>query len=1398
MANQKKSNENTGLEIAVIGMAGRFPGARSIEEFWRNLTGGVESITRFTADELVASGVSQEDVDSGRYVNAKGFMENVEWFDGAFFGYTTRECELMDPQVRLFHEVAYEALETAGYTGPSSDRQIALFAGAPANHFWNTLPIVSRDPHTNYQAWLLNDKDFLATRVSHNLNLTGPSYTIDTACSTGLVAIDMACRSLLSGACDMALAGAVSLSLPPKRGYLYADGMINSPDGHCRPFDSHGRGTLEGDGVGVVVLKRMDEAIHCGDAIWAVVKGTATNNDGARKVGFTAPSIEGQAEVIRAAMYMAEVDPESIGYVEAHGTGTALGDPIEVEGLKLAFNSSKTGFCYIGSVKSNIGHLNAAAGIAGFIKAVMAVKEGLIPPTLHYERPNPEIDFSRSPFMVNNTTVAWATEGLRRAGVSSFGIGGTNAHVILEQYTDVGSAPCPRRWHVLPLSAKTDRALDDVSRQLAGYLRRNPSCNLADVAFTLQVGRRHFSHRRIVLASDSEQAASRLMELASDRQLDPVSNGSDPLVWVFSGDAGGCADIGRNLYSTEPMFRRHVDRYLGWILSRTNVDLKGVLFRNSQSMGDGLDQKLDGLCLFIVELAMAQLLMDLNLTPTYILADGVGEVVAAYVAGMITLDEALILATFRTGLGGRRPSLDAIKFHKRAIPVISLTTAAELTTVEDFTANKFINLATEPWTKMADMSRLPRAVYLVLGAGEFASDQSAVQDTEEHSFLRMFPRQDEDADQKFHDVIGFLWRRGFSVQWSGLYEAESRRRVPLPSYPFEPKYYWKFANEALVEVVPQSPSTSGHPSSAPLRNELENWFYLPTWEVKPVPRLDPMNLSEPPARWIALVDESGVSDWVVDGLRKSGCEVITASVADDVAEIMRDFQPQRILHGLLLDCWEGPGRIKQVLMRTVELVRTLPPNVAITILSTGLHGLNGEPLEADKATMLGLMNVIRQEYPTVAVRSVDWDREQLSRRESGTLDRLISELLWTTSGDPIVAYRDRQRFVQNFSLEPLEEPSTVVFQSGKTYALIGGLGDIGMALATFMIQSAGPGIKLAFLGRSAPNSGQIQHLDRLVKMGAEVAFRAVDVLDKGKLSVTLDEIESSLGPLVGVVYLVGAADGRNIPLTNLRDQDFQAQLEAKVYGVKGLEHALRGRNLEFVVLMSSLSSLLGGLGYGAYASANAFQDQFARQISRRSPTRWVSVGWDGWSIPNSQKRSEFFDVNRVIQISPQEGGEALARILAHDGFSNIYVSTQDLQLRLEHWWYSLNFGLDSPMNMQSLAVPGESLQYPDDLDSIKDIVANVLEEFLETPAVGTDDNIFELGLSSIDTVHVAYLLTQALGREVPVTTIFTNPTVGRLAKDLTAKERDSGELFVERVVGRSRKRRSMATEEDLW
>jgi acyl transferase domain-containing protein len=648
--------EEFNYDIAIISMAGRFPGAANVGEFWPNLLHGNEAISFFSDEELLRNGVDSALLNDPNYVKAGAVIDNAEYFDAPFFNLTRREAETTDPQHRLFLEHAWEALETAGYDAEKYPGRIGVFAGESFNSYLVHNLIPSRELIESigaFQVLIGNDRDHLTTTTAYKLNLQGPCVSVQTACSTSLVAVHLACQSLLNAECDMALAGGVSIGVPQVQGAIYQEGGILAPDGHCRAFDSKAAGTVKGNGVGVVLLKRLADALRDGDTIEAVIKGSAVNNDGSLKVGYTAPSVTGQAGVIEEALAMAAVEPETIGYVETHGTGTALGDPIEIAALTQAFGATESKHCAIGSVKTNIGHLDAAAGISGLIKTALIVKHKQIPPSLHFEQPNPNIDFSRTPFYVNTELRAWEANGFpRRAGVSSFGIGGTNAHVIVEEPPVLDPSGPSRTYQLLALSAKTTNALDQMTANLAGHLKANPEIKLADVSYTLLRGRKKFNHCRTFVCKDIDDALKCLTSLDSSRVY-THSREQDELqiVFMFPGQGSQHAHMGRELYQQESVFREEIDRCAEILQIPLGLDLRALLYPDPDSVAAASEQLKQTFiaqpALFVVEYALAKQLMEWGVHPQAMIGHSIGEFVAACLADVFSLEDALKLVVAR-------------------------------------------------------------------------------------------------------------------------------------------------------------------------------------------------------------------------------------------------------------------------------------------------------------------------------------------------------------------------------------------------------------------------------------------------------------------------------------------------------------------------------------------------------------------------------------------------------------------------------------------------------------------------------------------------------------------------------------------------------------------------------
>ncbi|HKR63899.1 MAG TPA: amino acid adenylation domain-containing protein, partial [Thermoanaerobaculia bacterium] len=1192
-------------DVAIIGISARLPNAPDVATFWRNLRDGVESSVTLTDEQLRAAGVPRELARDPRYVRTKPFLADIDLFDAAHFGIGPREADVMDPQHRLFLECAWEALESAGEIDCAGAR-VGVFAGASLNSYvlHNLLPNRALlDSLGIYPVLIGNDRDFVATRVSYKLDLRGPSLNVSTACSTSLVAVHLACRSLLDGQCDMAIAGAASVKVPQTEGYVYDEGGIMSPDGRCRAFDARANGTVGGSGVGVVILKRLDDAMRDGDPILAVIKSTAMTNDGADKVGYTAPSISGQATAIANAHAAANIDPETIDYIEAHGTGTSLGDPIEIAALTDAFRrkTQKRNFCAIGSVKTNVGHLDAAAGVAGLIKTVLALNAEEIPPSLNFETPNPNIDFDNSPFFVNQTLRAWPRgDKPRRAGVSSFGLGGTNVHVVLEEAPQTTShqQPATDDPQLLVLSARSQESLDAQTSAVAGAIA---NATLADAAFTLAVGRRAFDHRRFAVCRDAHEAAEVLRARDPRRVITGTRSGDPRVVFLFPGGGAQYASMGAELYATEPVYRDAIDEC-------------GALIANRDDTSELPSRALPAL--FAVEYAMARLWRSWGLEPHALLGHSAGEYAAACIAGVFSLRDALALVALRgrlfetlapgamlsvpmseeeaapfarggvsiaavnhpascvlagpvdaidrlervIGVDARRihiavaahsqlvePILDefrrfvaSIERHAPRIPIYSNLTGTRLTNDE----------ARDPeyWTRhlretvrfanaAAELLRDPNAVFLETGPGNTLS-----------SLVQRHPARGEQP------CIASM-RHPNDAQADRAFLLHAAGRLWLEGAPLD----WKrvYANGARRRIA--LPGTAFIRKRHWIKPRVErrgvaDWFYAPTWKRVTAAPLPPRQDAER----IVLFDA-------------------------DVHE----------------------------LLRVARAAKERDRDVHITVITRNAQDVTGdEPLDPERATILGALKVIAQESPHIRCDAVDVDRI--------TPDAAAGNAMFTAQRGP---YR------WELAYEPMRLDSPPRLKNGGTYVITGGGGGVARILVRYLRE---------------------KYDARVIALTREVA----DVADESQLRAAFDRI----GTIDGVIHAAGVTRGRSIfvPFEELTDEDIDEQFRAKVHGTRSLAGALEGRALDFVLLMSSNASILGGLGLAAYAAANQFLDAFAALMNRRGDVPWISANWDGW--PSGAPSSSEF------AMSLNEATDAFERVTSARG--QVVVSAGDLHARL--------------------------------------------------------------------------------------------------------------------------------------
>lgn len=1491
--------------IAIIGIAGRFPGAKNVEEFWHNLCNGVESISFFSEEELAAAGVDRALLNNPNYVKANAVLEDIEMFDAAFFGFTPREAQAMDPQQRLLLECAWNALENAGYDSQTYPGRIGIYAGSSMSSYLyrnlssnpDLLKLVDFDWLQQQDPISLgNDRDYLTTRISYKLGLTGPSMSINTACSTSLVAVHTACQSLLNYQCEMALAGGVSIQVPQISGYLYREGGIASPDGHCRTFDAKAQGTLFCSGLGLVLLKRLEDALADGDYIYAVIKGSAINNDGTQKVSYTAPSVEGQVGVITEALAVAGISPETISYIEAHGTGTALGDPIEVAAMTQAFRAStdKKGFCAIGSVKPNVGHLNRAAGIASLIKTLMALKHQLIPLSLNYEQPNPNLDFGNSPFFVNTTLREWKTNGTpRRAGVTSLGFGGTNAHAVLEEAPLTEPSDASRTCQLLLLSAKSDSALETATKNLASHLKQHPELNLADVAYTLQIGRRGFNHRRMLVCRDLADAVTALETLEPKRIVTQFQEPKErSVVFMFSGQGSQYVNMALELYQSEPTFREEIDLCAEILQPHLGLDLRDLLYPDQDQAEEATEllkqTSMTQPALFVIEYALAQLWMSWGIHPAATIGHSIGEYVAACIAGVFSLEDALSLVAARgkmmqqmppgsmlavplserelqpylgnglslalingpsrcvvsgtgeaidglekqlaaQGVEGRRlhtshafhsemmePVLDAfaalvkkVTLNPPEIPYVSNVTGTWITAEQATDPNYWAKHLRQTVRFAEGLQKLfqdGEQILLEVGPGRTLSTlalQHPEKSSEQVVLTSVRHPQDSQSDLAFLlNTLGKLWLAGVQVDWSGFYEGERRYRLPLPTYAFDLKRHW-------IELEQQVESVDANKSKGK-KQDIADWFYLPSWKrLLAHAQTDRMSLGST----LVFMDECGLAVQLVQKLAGEGINAIAVKIGSDFNQIsdraytlnpqqpshydtlleqLRKLNqlPKTIVHLWSVTPNDSQGAELESVKKAQDLgfysllflaqaigKQNLNDELQIAVVSNNMQAVTSqELLSPEKATVLAPCKVIPQEYPNIKCRSIDVVIPQAGSWQADKLiDRLLDEIQ-AKSSDIIVAYRGNYRWVQTFEAIRLEQ-SNPRLKPGGAYLITGGLGSIGFVLAEHLAKTIGA--KLILTGRSAPPARQnweqwlanhdeqdsisrkIRKVEQLEALGAEVLVVKADVADGQQMQDAIALAEAQFGHLNGVIHAAGILDEKSLyPIAETGYTECQQQFQPKVYGLLTLEKVLQDKKLDFCLLMSSISTVLGGLKLVAYSAVNLFMDAFVERHNQTNSVPWISVNWDAW-------QGELHRGNSLAQlaIAPTEGVSALERILSSDEFDRVVVSTADLQGRIDKWikFESLRDGENNhPENSSSLSMSANN--QAKNKNEVEDTLANIWTKVLGIEQIGSDDNFFDLGGDSLTSIKVISMLRETFQVSLPPTTLFDKPTVASLSE----------------------------------
>lgn len=1455
--------ESKNLEcIAIVGIAVRMPGAADVRQFWENLKTGKECISLFSKEEMLEAGVSSEMIDLPNYVAAKGILDGVELFDANFFGIAPREAELMDPQHRVLMECSWAAMEDAGYVPEQYPGRIAVFTSAGMNTY---LPVnLMSNPDLleqvgGFELSIYNDKDFVPTRIAYSMNIKGPAIDIGTACSSSLVSTHLACQHLLTYQSDMALVGGITIHLPQKVGHLHEAGSAYSPDRHCRPFDSTQSGLIDGNGAAVIIVKRLEDALNDGDKIHALIRGSAINNDGSDKVGYAAPSVNGQAEAILEALAVAEVEVDSISYVEAHGTSTPLGDPIELAALTQAYRSStnRTGFCGVGSVKSNIGHVDKAAGLAGLIKTTLALEHELLPPSLNWKAPNPKLQIEKTPFYVVHKPQAWARSAQpRRAGISSFGVGGTNAHAILEEAPLLESSSPSRDRQLITLSAKTKQALAEYAKNLANHLARYPDINIADVASTLARGRKPFS-QRLAFTCQSTQEAAQILE-AEKYNLSEDKNFANA-IFMFPGQGSQYAGMAKELYQDERTFKDTVDACAMVLQPLLNKDIRTILFpQDGQIAQANLDLQetyLTQPCLFTIEYALARLWMHWGVQPKAMIGHSLGEYVAACTANVLSLEDALKLVVSRSelmqsmapgsmlsvSLSAERIRQDlqsqnlALEIAAENGPALCVVSGSK-DLIESYqailtkkhgvdsqilrTSHAFHSSMMEPMLKSFEKVlasvrfKAPSITYVSNLSGTWITEQDATdpqywcrhlrqsvrfsqgiqtilnemdnallievgpgktlgqlarlnqaQDTSAASVLYSLPTVHEktSATDFMLDNLAKAWVRYQPIDWDAFYQEERRFKVSLPTYPFERTRYWIEAGKTKKDT------RQANTALATRQVDPNKWFYTDSW--KSLPLLNPN--SEKAATFLIFCSPSTAVTALQDKLQRHRHQVILVNAQSTFTQVSAtqfslDFKEQTQLDTLFATLKQATQRFDHVVYFDDSVQSNLDSTLNFLSIAKALgslqetehrtlrfvgQGVTGPftstQLQPIKASILGLIASLEYEQP--AMRCSLLDVESLDRSSL----QQIYQWLMHDGTQRIAALRANQYWELSLQALPLDQLSLQPqIEDQKTYLILGGLDGVGQAFAQALADAVRGKLILSSRDSDFKHNAKVTaFIQKLEATGSQIFSVYLDPTHTDSLDQSLYAFEHLPSELDGLICCYDMLDSKPTGLiSELTVAECQAYLEPQGVFLEQLSRYVKTKQLDFCIVMSSLSAKIGGIGQTAHAMAGSYANALINANSQHSATPWMVMNWDRWTdrVETDLSSDDF---------NAREGMLAFRHALDLLPLPSITIATSHPELRKEQAIH-LSAHVGSEQATQELYErPELEAEFIDATTPTELRLAKLWQDCLKIKRIGVHDNFFDLGGHSLLAAQLIRQIKHTFQATVDLGLFFSAPSI---------------------------------------
>ncbi|MBP9741725.1 MAG: amino acid adenylation domain-containing protein [Burkholderiales bacterium] len=1483
-------NKYDKLEIAVIGFSCRFPKSSTWQEYWKNLCNSEEGLTNFSNINNKLE-INQEKYKT--FIPVRGIIEDIDRFDAEFFGYSPADAANMDPQQRIFLECVWEALENSGNIPNNSDKVISVFAGQADSTYLQENLLKNRkfnEQNDWFNARLATSMGTLGTQTSYKLNLKGKSININTACSTGLVVIEQACQDLSLGYSDIALAGSVSIDVSQRTGYYYQEHGIESIDGKCKPFSNKASGTVFSDGCGIVVLKRLTDAIKDGDTIYSIIRSCGINNDGSDKLGYTAPSINGQLKCIQRAITQAQISAEDIGFVEAHGTATALGDIIEFTALTQSHRhyTTRNNYCVLGSVKGNIGHTDIAAGIAGFIKASLCLYYKKIPPTLHFSVPNPELKLADSPFYINTHLQNWESTSKRYAGISAFGIGGTNAHIILEEYVqkDTSKPVFPNQLFIF--SAKNQISLEQYNTKIITYLNHAEIDvnHLADMAYTLQSGRDNFAYRKIAIGKDKNEILEFLKVQSSNIKYSKIKSN---LVFMFTGQGSQYKNMGLDLASFIPSYAATLNQCNSIAKKLLNIDMIYLIKNNPDNV---LGQtKYTQIALFIIEYSLAKLFIDCGVKPEAMIGHSVGEYVAACIAGIFSLEDAIklvcnrgeLMSTVQTGsmlsisctveefeqlkkginvdlglynsthncvasgnISNIYKLIDAAQksgfqyqqlqvshaFHsclmdsildsfeelfsniilsKPIIPIISNVTGTWLTDDEAINPKYWrTHLRQTVQFKLGIESLLITnyKLFLEIGPGFTLSAfaKEIVQTSKaECTVISSLPNHKKlyTEDYTLLLALGTLWQHGHKVNWKFLYKEEARRHISIPTYSFLRKRHW---------IEPDLSSTLS------INKDINKWFYIPNWIRQINIQVYKMHRNE--CTWLIFKGQNNLSEQLINDLQKVENTLFIVEYGSEYCELENNkfiIDPTSKQHYLTLF-----NKIKDKIIHPVMIFHFssyhLEDNIHIpseekisTILDQGFYSilymaqayieiigeaihmkcsvitsnawqvLGDEVVNPLNTALSGICTTIPQEHKSLSFKLIDI--EVIGPTTSNLSSYLINYCMedeWDIFHSNI-AIRNNYLWVRKYTVVQL---STKVnrFKNNGVYLCTGGVGGIALAICEIITQEVKNPIFILISRTKFPDKSQwpnildnpdqanlhtkIEALEKIESMGGIIHIKQCDVANSTELQLITNSIIEQHRRINGLIHAAGIA-GHGVMLLKTK-KDILENFAAKIYGTYNLARVLNAVNLDFVMLCSSISSIVGVTGLSDYSSANACLDGVA--ASKLFNSEYVvSINWNTWKsvgmASNMVDQRNFLDVGN--NISPIDGQNIFLQVMQNH-YSQIAISGLpiDEYARIVNQYENIeeNLSQDNLNNTENISLP---------LDSVELLIIRQWQDILGINHIRPTDDFFTLGGHSLKALKFIEVINRELQCKLTLQQLYKYRTASQLAQIINFIDADA-------------------------